>query len=113
MVEIPNVAFRPEIYVKSVDFFSFGTNDLAQFFMAADRTNDNVSSYLSQSKESILILIKNFTEVAHKEGKKISICGELASDEECLSYFLNVGIDSLSITPSLVPKIKNYIRNIL
>lgn len=111
MVEIPNVAFRPEFYIKNADFFSFGTNDLAQFLMAADRTNECVSNYLSQSKESILILIKNFTELAHNQGKEVGICGELASDEKCLSYFLNININSLSMPPSLIPKIKNEIRN--
>ena len=111
MVEIPNVAFRPEFYIKNADFFSFGTNDLAQFLMAADRTNESVSNYLSQSKESILILIKNFTELAHKEGKEVGICGELASDDNCLSYFLDININSLSMPPSLIPKIKNEIRN--
>jgi phosphotransferase system enzyme I (PtsI) len=111
MVEIPNVAFRPEFYIKNADFFSFGTNDLAQFLMAADRTNESVSNYLFQSKESILILIKNFTELAHKEGKEVGVCGELASDDKCLSYFLNININSLSMPPSLIPKIKNEIRN--
>ena len=111
MVEIPNIALQPEALVKEADFFSFGTNDLAQFLMAADRTNDRVAHYLPRAKASLLFLIENFTKVAHIEGKKVSICGELASDEECLSTFIRIGIDSLSMPPNLIPGIKKAIRN--
>lgn len=111
MVEIPNIALQPQAVVKQADFFSFGTNDLAQFLMAADRTNDNVAHYLSRAKESLLFLIEKFTKVAHEEGKKVSICGELASDEECLSTFIRIGIDSISMPPNLIPGIKEAIRN--
>ena len=79
--------------------------------MAADRTNDRVTHYLPRAKESLLFLIENFTKVAHEEGKKVSVCGELASDEECLSTFIRIGIDSLSMPPNLIPGIKEAIRN--
>jgi phosphoenolpyruvate-protein kinase (PTS system EI component) len=111
MVEIPNIILQPQAVAKKADFFSFGTNDLAQFLMAADRTNDRVTHYLPRAKESLLFLIENFTKVAHEEGKKVSVCGELASDEECLSTFIRIGIDSLSMPPNLIPGIKEAIRN--
>ena len=56
-------------------------------------------------------LKETFTELTHNEGKEVGICGELASDEKCLSYFLNININSLSMPPTLIPKIKNEIRN--
>jgi phosphoenolpyruvate-protein kinase (PTS system EI component) len=111
MVEVPNIILQPQAVAKKADFFSFGTNDLAQFLMAADRTNDRVAHYLPRAKESLLFLIENFTKVAHEEGKKVSVCGELASDEECLSTFIRIGIDSLSMPPNLIPSIKEAIRN--
>ena len=110
MVEIPNVAFRPDLFVKEVDFFSFGTNDLAQFLMAADRTNDSVLNYLDNAQESLLLLIKHFVLDAHKVGKKVSICGELASDPDCISELIDLGIDSLSVSPAIIPEIKSKIR---
>jgi len=110
MVEVPNVAFRPELFVNSVDFFSFGTNDLAQFLMAADRTNDNLINYLDQAEESMLLLIESFTKIAHQYGKKVSICGELASKESCVPAFLKMGIDALSVPPALIPNLKSSIR---
>ena len=111
MVEIPNIILQPKAIVKEADFFSVGTNDLAQFLMAADRTNNRVAHYLTRAKESLMFLIDNFTKVAHEEGKKVSVCGELASDKECLSTFIRIGVDSLSMPPNLIPIIKEAIRN--
>ena len=64
--------------------------------MAADETNNRIAYYLLRAKESLLFLIENFTKVAHEEGKKVSVCSELASDEKYLSTFIRIGIDSFS-----------------
>lgn len=112
MVEIPYVAFFPELFVDEVDFFSFGTNDLSQFLLAADRTNNEVSAYLDQAKEGIVALIRNTVAVAHAKGKWVGICGELASDTSLLSAFIEMGVDEISMPSSLIPGVKECIRRL-
>ena len=110
MVEIPNVAINPENFISKADFFSFGTNDLAQFLMAADRTNEDVSKYLASADHSIIHLIKNFAKHVKKHKKEISICGELASNKKYLAQFLDMNLDVISMSPSLIPEIKAEIK---
>ena len=112
MVEIPNVAFRPELFLDAVDFFSFGTNDLAQFLMAADRTNKNVSNYISEAQDSLLLLIKEFTKKVESKKKSVSICGELASELNCINPLIQMNINAPSIAPASIPKVKAYIRSL-
>ena len=112
MVEIPYVAFFPELFVDEVDFFSFGTNDLSQFLVAADRTNNEVSAYLDQARDGIVKLIRNTIRVAHDNGKWVGICGELASDQSLLPVFIEMGVDEISMPPSLIPGIKEFIRTL-
>ena len=110
MVEVPNVAINPVDFISKVDFFSFGTNDLAQFLMAADRTNENVSSYLSSADQSLIRIIRNFAKHVKKYKKEISICGELASNLKYLDQFLEMDLDGISMPPGLIPKVKSEIR---
>jgi phosphotransferase system enzyme I (PtsI) len=110
MVEVPYVAFFPEVFVKEVDFFSFGTNDLAQFLMAADRANSQVANYLNDARSGILKLIEKTIKVAHKEGKWVGICGELSSDKSLLQDFIAMKVDEISMPPALIPSVKEYIR---
>lgn len=112
MVEVPNVAMNPLDFVSNADFFSFGTNDLAQFLMAADRTNEMVSHYLEQANQTIVKLIKDFVKVLKPYKKEISICGELASNQSYLKEFIDLGLSSLSVTPSQIPKIKTKILSL-
>ena len=110
MVEIPNVAINPEDFISKADFFSFGTNDLAQFLMAADRTNEDVSRYLTSADHSLIHLIKNFAKHVKKHKKEISICGELASNKKYLAQFLEMNLDGISMPPNLIPEIKAEIK---
>jgi phosphotransferase system enzyme I (PtsI) len=112
MVEVPNVALMPELFVNEADFFSFGTNDLAQYMMAADRTNGTVSNYIDKAVPGILKMIENFIIEAHQKEKWVGICGELASNKALIEKFINMGIDELSMSPSLIPKIKSFIREL-
>ena len=112
MVEVPNVALNPNDFISKADFFSFGTNDLAQFLMAADRTNKNVSHYIESGNQSVLKLIRNFAFEVIPKKKEISICGELASNINYLNEFIDIGISSLSMPPMLIPKIKEEIRSL-
>lgn len=112
MVEIPNVALMPELFAEEVDFFSFGTNDLAQYMMAADRTNTGVSNYLDEAIPGILKMITHVTAVAHQHEKWVGICGELASNHDLIEKFIAIGVDELSMTPSSIPEIKSLIRDL-
>jgi phosphotransferase system enzyme I (PtsI) len=112
MVEIPYVAIFPELYVDEVDFFSFGTNDLSQFLMAADRSNSAVSQYLNQAKEGVIKLIQKTVDVAHAKGKWVGVCGELASDKSLIKEFLRIKVDEISMPPYLIPGIKEHIRKL-
>ena len=112
MVEVPNVAINPLDFVSNADFFSFGTNDLAQFLMAADRSNEKVSHYLEQANHSVIKLIKDFTKAIKPYKKDIGICGELASNLIYLKEFIDLGLNSLSVTPNQIPKIKAKILSL-
>lgn len=112
MVEIPNVALLPEQFVNEVDFFSFGTNDLAQYMMAADRTNTSVSNYIPEAVPGILKMMQNVVAVAHANGKWVGICGGLAADTKLTEKFINMGVDELSMPASVIPKIKAFIRTL-
>jgi len=112
MVEVPNVALRPELFVDEVDFFSFGTNDLAQYVMAADRTNSFVSNYIPEAIPAILYMIEHVVAVAHAKGKWVGICGGLAADTNLTERFINLGVDELSMPSSVIPKMKAFIRKL-
>ena len=112
MVETPNVAINTEEFIDHVDFFSFGTNDLSQFLMAADRTNENVAKYHEKAIPSILKLIENACNISKKKGKLVGICGEIASKKELLKMFIKIGVNELSMSPTMIPEIKESIRKI-
>ena len=112
MIETPNVAINAEEFIDHVDFFSFGTNDLSQFLMAADRTNENVAKYHEKAIPSIMKLIENVCNISQKKGKWVGICGEIASKKELLKMFIKVGVNELSMSPTMIPEIKESIRKI-
>ena len=112
MIETPNVAMNAEEFIDHVDFFSFGTNDLSQFLMAADRTNENVAKYHEKAIPSIMKLIENVCNISKKKGKWVGICGEIASKKELLKMFIKIGVNELSMSPTMIPEIKESIRKI-
>ena len=112
MIETPNVAMNAEEFIDHVDFFSFGTNDLSQFLMAADRTNENVAKYHEKAIPSIMKLIENVCNISQKKGKLVGICGEIASKKELLKMFIKIGVNELSMSPTMIPEIKESIRKI-
>ncbi len=112
MIETPAAAIISDILAKEVDFFSLGTNDLTQYTLATDRQNNYIQSYYDPHHEAVLRLIKHTTDNAHKNGIWIGICGELASDLTLTETFIDFGIDELSVSPSLVLKLREKIINI-
>lgn len=111
MIETPAAAIISDILASEVDFFSVGTNDLIQYTLAADRQNPKLDRFYNPHHEAVLRLIQLASENAHKYGKWIGICGELAADTSLTETFLKMGIDELSVSPSLVLQVRDKVRN--
>ncbi len=112
MIETPAAALCSELFASEVDFFSIGSNDLAQYTLAADRQNPSVSRYYRQDHEAILSLIKMTCDNAHRAGIWVGVCGETASDIAMTRKLLSLGVDELSVTPPMVLPIREKIRNL-
>ncbi|HLR79308.1 MAG TPA: phosphoenolpyruvate--protein phosphotransferase [Bacillota bacterium] len=104
MVETPSTAIMANQFAKEVDFFSIGTNDLIQYTMAADRLNERLSYLYQPYHPAILSLITNVIDAAHREGKSVSMCGEMAGDSIAIPILLGFGLDELSMdAASILP----------
>jgi len=112
MVEIPSAALVADQLAKEVDFFSIGTNDLSQYTMAADRTNPKVASLSNAFYPAVLRLVREVIKAAHKEGKWVGMCGELAGEPLALPILLGLGLDEFSINPPMIPLAKQILRNL-
>jgi phosphoenolpyruvate-protein phosphotransferase (PTS system enzyme I) len=112
MIEIPAAAIMSDVLAKEVDFFSIGTNDLSQYTLAADRTNAGVAHIASSFQPPVLRLIKMVIDAAHKEGKWVGMCGELAGEPVAIPILLGLGLDEFSMNPPAIPIAKQIIRSI-
>lgn len=112
MIEIPSAAIVSEHLIHSCDFFSIGTNDLIQYTLAVDRTNERVSSYYVPQNPAVLDLIRITAQSAVKNKKLCSVCGELAGNSLFTAFFVGVGIRELSMESKLIPEVKKFIRTI-
>ena len=102
MVEIPSTAVLADVFAKEVDFFSIGTNDLIQYTFAADRMNEQVSYLYQPYNPAILRLVKNVIDAAHKEGKWVGMCGEMAGDEIAIPILIGLGLDEFSMSATSI-----------
>ena len=112
MVEIPSTAIIAEQFAKEVDFFSIGTNDLIQYTFAADRMNEDVSYLYQPYHPAILRLVSSVIEAAHKEGKWVGMCGEMAGDELAIPILLGLGLDEFSMSASSILPARSLIRSL-
>lgn len=112
MVEIPAAAVNCENFCKYADFVSIGTNDLIQYSMAADRMNEKISYLYQPLNPSILRLIKLTIDGAHKQGKWVGMCGEMAGDLRAIPILLGLGLDEFSMSASSVLQAKELISRI-
>ncbi|MBN1265353.1 MAG: phosphoenolpyruvate--protein phosphotransferase [Anaerolineales bacterium] len=110
MVEIPSVAILADLFAREVDFFSIGTNDLTQYTLAAERTNDRVAYLGDACHPAVLREIARVIEEAHKQKIWTGVCGELAGDPDAVPILLGLGLDEFSMAPSLIPRAKEIIR---
>ncbi len=109
MVEVPSVALLADRFISLVDFLSIGTNDLAQYTLAVDRGNGRISHLYDQRHPAIWKLIRQSVEAAESHGKKVALCGELASDPVSSACLLGMGISDLSMMPSRIPHVKELL----
>ncbi|PYL01920.1 MAG: phosphoenolpyruvate--protein phosphotransferase [Verrucomicrobia bacterium] len=112
MIEIPSAAICAESLASDVDFFSIGTNDLIQYALAVDRVNERIAHLYEPSHPAVLRLIKMVAEAAHKHDIWFGVCGEMAGDVELTPLLLGLGVDELSVSPALVPRVKSAIRSL-
>ncbi|AVN21771.1 phosphoenolpyruvate--protein phosphotransferase [Acinetobacter pittii] len=112
MIEVPSAALLAPILAKEVDFFSIGTNDLTQYTLAIDRGHPILSAEADGLHPSILQLIDQTVKAAHKYGKWVGICGELAADPKAVPILMGLGVDELSMSPNSIPLVKAQIRTL-
>ncbi len=112
MIETPAAALISDELAQIVDFFSIGTNDLTQYTLAIDRQNAKLDDFYNPHHKAILKMIQMVTENAHKYGKWAGICGELGADLELTEEFVRMGLDELSVSPSMVLKVRKRIREL-
>lgn len=112
MVEVPAVSFILDQLCREVEFFSIGTNDLAQYVFAADRTNGKVAGLADVLHPGFLRLLKQIVEAVHQGGKWIGICGEMASEIRCLPLLVGMGLDEISVPASEIPALKERVSRL-
>ena len=110
MIETPAAVMISDELAEMVDFFSIGTNDLTQYTLAIDRQNAKLDDFYNAHHKAILRMIRMVVENAHKCGKWAGICGELGADLELTNAFMEMGVDELSVAPSMVLKVRKNIR---
>lgn len=110
MIETPAAVMVSKELAEQVDFFSIGTNDLAQYTMAIDRQNPNLDEFFDPHSEAVLRMIEMTVKNAHQEGIWVGICGELGADTTLTERFLRMGVDELSVAPSQILAVRKVIR---
>jgi len=112
MIEVPAAAAITDLLVKEVDYLSIGTNDLIQYYLAVDRSNEFVSYLYKPLHPSVLRLLKFIIETANREGKEITVCGEMAADPLSAIALLGLGLKKFSMNPIFIPRIKKALRSV-
>lgn len=112
MIETPAAVMISGELAREVDFVSLGTNDLTQFTLGMDRENERIESYFNPHHPALLKMLRIVANNVHLENKRVSICGDMASDLDMTEFFLQIGIDELSVAPNQVLSLRKKIREI-
>ena len=111
MIEVPSAVYQVKAMARRVDFFSIGTNDLTQYLLAVDRNNSRGASLYQSLHPAVLCAVQQVVDEAHRLGKPVSVCGEMAGDPAAVLALLGLGVDSLSMSVSSLPRVKWVIRS--
>lgn len=112
MIEVPSAALQAVTFAREADFFSIGTNDLIQYTVAVDRSNERIANLYSASHPAVIQLIKDVIRAAQRSQIPVSLCGEMAGEPEFAMLLLGLGLRTFSITPPAIPEIKQIIRGV-
>lgn len=112
MIEVPSAAIMADQLAREVNFFSIGTNDLVQYTLAADRTNETVAGLYSPGDPAVLRLIDGVVKAANKYNIEVNLCGEMSAEPIYTMLLLGMGLKQLSVTPHSIPEVKKIIRSI-
>lgn len=112
MIEVPSAAIMARQFARECDFFSIGTNDLIQYTLAVDRSNERVATLFTPSHPAVLYLVKRAVDAANAEGIGVTICGEMAGEPQYTILLLGLGIGEFSIAPTTLPEVKKLIRSV-
>ena len=111
MIEVPSAAFTASLLAREVDFFTIGTNDLIQYTLAVDRTDERVSDRYEPLHPAVLRLLRQVRRGAVREGIPVAVCGEMASDPLLLRLLIGCGLTEFSMTPGALPMARRVIQD--
>ena len=112
MIEIPSAAISADILAREVGFFSIGTNDLIQYALAVDRVNERIAHLYEPTHPAVLRLLKMIADAAHANDIWVGVCGEMAGDIALVPLLLGLGMDELSASATLVPRVKRAVQSL-
>ena len=112
MIEVPSAALAADLLAREVDFLAVGTNDLIQYTLAVDRTDERVSGLYHPLNPGVLRLLRAIRRAAAKEGRPVSVCGEMASDPAILAILIGLGLTEFSMTPRAIPAARQLVASV-
>jgi phosphotransferase system enzyme I (PtsI) len=112
LIEVPAAALAADLLAREVDFLTIGTNDLIQYTLAVDRTDDRVSDLYEPLHPAVLRLVRLVSRAARRTGVPVSLCGEMASDPAMVGLLLGLGLTEFSMTPAAIPLVRQVVADL-